>query len=590
MNIKLQHIVASSLAVQLLAVVNVAVAQTDPGVPGPLDISRAEYDYGDDAFLFEGRSDRPTEMRAVVWYPTDLTGGSFPVVVFLHGWHLTCYLGAQAFSGEWPCRSDLSHQPIPNYQGYEYEQQILASYGYIVVSISANGVNARDTLYTDVGMLWRAQLLQAHLDQWNLFNTVGGEPFGKSFIGAVDLTRVGTMGHSRGGEGVARHYVYNREIGSPYGVLAVLPLAPVNFSRELLDGVNINVFLPYCDGDVADLQGAHYFDDARYIPGEQFNKHFTTIMGGNHSYFNTIWTPGGWPAGTWDDWRVFQDVGRVDPWCADTQPGNHKLSPAQERGTFMAYGTAFYRLYVGGETEFLPLLKGDDPPPPSAMTSEILMTYQAKDAPGSRLDVNRLLSSDDLTTNTLGGAVVEVGLTEFDLCGGEAPQDRHCLPTGPGLHSQNRQPHTTVSARAGLRRGLSQLRFGWDDPTAFLSNDIPAGTGDVSAYTALQFRGTVNFTDARNTPDLPQDLSITLTDGAGNSATAVASGASGALYYPPGRQTPLTWAIPKLILNAVRIPLSRFPGVDLTDVRSMQFNFDQQPQGALLISDILFTD
>jgi len=582
MNNKL-NLLGSVTVTLLLA--NSAMAQLDPGVPGPLDITRAEYDYGDDAFDFMGR---PTEIRAVVWYPTDLSTGPFPVVVFLHGWHLTCYQGGTAFQGEWPCNPP--HMPIPNYLGYEYEQQILASYGYIVVSISANGVNARDTQFTDVGMLWRAQLLQAHLDLWNMFNTVGGDPFGTLFVGAVDLTRVGTMGHSRGGEGVSRHYTYNRELGSPYGVLAVLPLAPVNFSRELLDGVNINVFLPYCDGDVADLQGAHYFDDARYVTGEQFNKHFTTIMGGNHSYFNTIWTPGGWPAGTWDDWQAFQDSLRVDPWCGDVQPDNHKLTPEKERGTFMAYGTAFYRLYLGGETAFLPMLKGDAPPPPSAMTNEILVTYQAKDAPGSRLDVNRLLTAADLSTNTLGGVVVQNGLTGFDLCGGEVPQPQHCLPTGLGQNSLNRMPHTTPAARAPSVRGLSQLRFGWDDPSAALANELPAGTGDVSAYNVLQLRSTVNFRDPRNMAGVPQDFSVTLIDGEGNSATSVVSASSGALYFPPGRATPLTWSIPKLIHNGIRIPLSQFPGVDLTNVQFVLFSFDQQPQGALLISDILFAD
>ena len=44
-------------------------------------------------------------------------------------------------------------------------------------------------------------------------------------------------------------------------------------------------------------------------------------------------------------------------------------------------------------------------------------------------DVNRLLDLTNLSTNTLGGAVVQNGpLTPYTLCGGEAPQPRHCLP------------------------------------------------------------------------------------------------------------------------------------------------------------------
>src|SRR5262249_59347498 len=105
-----------------------------------------------------------------------------------------------------------------------------------------------------------------------------------------------------------------------------------------------------------------------------------------------------------------------------------------------------------GEIEFLPLLKGDAPPPPSATTNEILMTYQAKDAPGSRLDVNRLLTSDNLSTNTLGGVVAQSGLTGYDLCGGEEPQPPPCLPTRLGQNSTTPDPHTPPPAPAPRAR------------------------------------------------------------------------------------------------------------------------------------------
>ena len=81
----------------------------------------------------------------MVYHPADLSTGPFPMVVFLHGWHPTCYVGSSGFTGEWPCNPP--HQPIPSYLGSEYEQQILASYGYIVISVSANGVNAKDTQF-----------------------------------------------------------------------------------------------------------------------------------------------------------------------------------------------------------------------------------------------------------------------------------------------------------------------------------------------------------------------------------------------------------------------------------------------------------
>jgi hypothetical protein len=41
-------------------------------------------------------------------------------------------------------------------------------------------------------------------------------------------------------------------------------------------------------------------------------------------------------------------------------------------------------------------------------------------------------------------------------------------------------------------------------------------------------------------------------------------------------------------LNTVRIPLSAFGGIDLANVRSVQFTLDERLQGAVLITDVAF--
>jgi len=43
-------------------------------------------------------------------------------------------------------------------------------------------------------------------------------------------------------------------------------------------------------------------------------------------------------------------------------------------------------------------------------------------------------------------------------------------------------------------------------------------------------------------------------------------------------------------LNTVRVPLWAFPDVDLTNIQSVRFDFNSQPTGALLMSDIQFAD
>jgi hypothetical protein len=570
----------STLILALVCTLTTAVivqAQTpDPGTTGPLAVTREEYNYGDLAFQ-PSAFPSAVELRASVHHPTDMTGGPFPLIVFLHGRHATCFRGSTA-TLRWPCLSN--QQPITSFQGYDYIAQVLASNGYIVVSISANGINAFDNNVNDLGMQARAELMQRHLDQWRTFNTTGASPFGTKFVGKVDLTRVGTMGHSRGGEGVVKHYVYNASLGSPYTIKAVFPLAPVDFNRPVVNNAALGVVLPYCDGDVSDNQGVHFYDDARYnVAGDTGAKHTIQVMGANHNYYNTVWTPGMFPAGTADDWTAFVSGGSTDPQCG-TGAGNHRLTSAQERGTGLAYLSAFMRVYVGGETQFTPILTGAAPPPPSAQTTDLHVSYHAPAAATKRRDVNRLLDATNLTTNTLGGATTQTGLTPHDLCGGNSPEPQHCLSAS---QSTSRQPHTVPSARSTLR-GLSQLRTGWTGGGASYTNDLPTGSRDVSGFQALQFRVSVNFEDTRNVK-APQNFSVVLTDGAGAQSSVLVGSVSSALFYPPGTTGP----VPKVLLNTARIPLTSFTGVNLSDIRSVQFKFDQTAQGALLITDLAFS-
>lgn len=193
---------------------------------------------------------------------------------------------------------------------------------------------------------------------------------------------------------------------------------------------------------------------------------------------------------------------------------------------------------------------------------------------------NRLLNSTELTTNTLGGATTQSGLTPHDLCGGNSPQPAQCLPA---TQSTTRQPHTVPSALS-TKRGLSQLRTGWGTINANYVNNIPTGLNDVRGFQSLQFRVSVNYNDSRNTPNASQNFSIVLTDGTGATASVRVSDYADALFYPPGT----TASVPKIFLNTVRVPLTAFVGLNLADIRTVQFKFDQTAQGALQISDLAF--
>lgn len=548
------------------------------GVPsrvrGQYPVARAEYDLGDQAFvppqLARLRNNR-VELRGDVHYPTDLRRGPFPLVVFMHGNHVSCFGADGTASFEWPCPRD--RRPVPSYRGYDYAARVLASHGYIIVSASVNGVNVLGSELPDTGMLARAQVLQKHLDLWRAWAGGARGPFGARFRHAVDWRRVGTMGHSRGGEGVVVHALYNRAQPRPYAVRAVLPLAPVDFGREVLTGVPMAVVLPYCDGDVADLQGVRLYNDARYARrGDPAPRQTVLAYGANHNFFNTVWSPSSGIPGAFDDWGF---TGAAHDTHCSVRYGQ-RLTEAQQRAVGASYITNYFRRYLGGDRRLDPIWTGLVGPARGVAPITVVVSYHAPDA--ARRDVNRLTDAANRTRNTLGGRVVGRGLTRVRFCG----IDDLCVPGEPsGLDFPLHQPGVP---------GWRQLVLGWGNRGATWTNEVPYRARDVRRFDGLAFRAAVNYSHRDNPGGRRQQLDVVLVDRRGRQA-AVAVRTAPALLYPPGGTT-FTGEFspaPHMLPTQVRVPLSAFRGVDLRNVRFVTLRFGRTPAGTLDVSDLSFT-
>ena len=59
--------------------------------------------------------------------------------------------------------------------------------------------------------------------------------------------------------------------------------------------------LPGCDGDVSDLQGQMYVDGTRGVSRGTALHSAVYMVGANHNYFNSEWTPGQAEAPAFDD-------------------------------------------------------------------------------------------------------------------------------------------------------------------------------------------------------------------------------------------------------------------------------------------------
>ncbi|MEV0757723.1 hypothetical protein [Streptosporangium sp. NPDC050280] len=120
----------------------------DPAAPGRYTVVHDEYDLGDTAITLAGLGGRQAGIRAKTYPPKEATG-RLPLVVFQHGRHSACYnpVTRQTSNTTWPCPA--GQQPILGFTGYGGPADVLASHGYAVVSVSANGVNAADNPFSE---------------------------------------------------------------------------------------------------------------------------------------------------------------------------------------------------------------------------------------------------------------------------------------------------------------------------------------------------------------------------------------------------------------------------------------------------------
>ncbi|WP_328778702.1 hypothetical protein OHT68_05105 [Streptomyces canus] len=347
----------------------------DPGRPGSYRTVTGEYDL--DPVRLPG-FDTPVEMTAEVVAPKGATG-SRPLALFLHGRHSTCYKPGTEddITGDWPCAD--GYKPIPSYLGYLRDQQLLASQGYVTVSISANGINAQDWQAEDAGAQARSSLVRQHLARWSDWTAHRSTaPAVVREAAKADLSRVLLVGHSRGGEGVNRAAMDSlypppaAEDGYQgpvrWKVRGTVLVGPTIFGQNPVADVPNVTLLPGCDGDVSDLQGEDFVDGTRGISRGTALHSAVYMVGANHNYFNSEWTPGEAEAPASDDF--WTDPEQPDPVCS---PGAAtRLTAAQQHKAGATYIAAAARLFLTGDDRVRPLLDGSGKRAPSADPARVL--------------------------------------------------------------------------------------------------------------------------------------------------------------------------------------------------------------------------
>jgi hypothetical protein len=218
-------------------------------------------------------------LNARTWYPEG--EGPFPLVLIVHGNHQM-----EKYSES----------------GYDYLGSLLASRGFIFVSVDENFLNGNWVKdYQQNENFTRGWLLLEHLQQWRAWNAAPGNPF----FGKVDTDNIALIGHSRGGQAVAiaaavnRLSRYHTKATIPFefgfhirGVIQIAPndpYEPTHGHRIELRDINYLLLQGGYDGDVSLFLGERQYNRVHFSGTGDFFKSALYIHRANHGQFNTAW-------------------------------------------------------------------------------------------------------------------------------------------------------------------------------------------------------------------------------------------------------------------------------------------------------------
>ncbi len=208
-----------------------------------------------------------------VWYPEG--DGPFPLALIVHGNH-----SPQDFSDP----------------GYAYLGELLASRGFIMVSVDENFINGLSG--ENDGRAW---MMLKHLEVWKHFNDSAGSPF----YHRVDMSKIALMGHSRGGECVPLAATFNKlkyypddakqKFNFNFSIKSIVAIAPVDGQYKAaaqftpLENVNYLVIHGSHDGDVSTFNGLRQFERLQFTDGKPWFKSAIFMYRANHGQWNTVW-------------------------------------------------------------------------------------------------------------------------------------------------------------------------------------------------------------------------------------------------------------------------------------------------------------
>jgi len=481
-----------------------------------------------------------------VWFPDG--NGPFPLVLIVHGNH-----NMKDFSDP----------------GYEYLGKLLASRGFIAVSVDENFLNQKFGGENDA----RAFILLEHLNVWDTWNQTEGH----AFEGKVDMDRIALIGHSRGGESVAHAAAFNRlerypddakvKLDYNFDIRSVIAIAPCEGQYKpaghptSLENVNYLVIHGGHDADVSSFVGLRQFNRVYFTDDHFWFKSAVYVYRANHNRFNTAW--GGLNASAPTSWFI-----------------NDKpiMDMESQRKVAKVLISAFLEATLNNRDEYLPMFK--DVRKAGQWLPEDIYINRYED---SNFKVIADFEEDfDVTTTTIPGG---------------------------RLHGENlqmwKEAHVPYRTKGDSTQENAAVVLEWDNAEEQDPNSMEIGSYTVTLsseiVTEIDLSGDSNiiFSIGAESEDQyePLDLTIELCDGDRDCAALPLSSIGPVHPALTVRLAKWLWlenkhmeSFSERLLQTYEIPIHSFIEnnslLDPSKIESIRFIFDRSETGIIMLDDI----
>lgn len=479
-----------------------------------------------------------TLLRQNIFYPTNIaTLGTLPLVVVSHG------------NGH-------------NYQWYDHIGMHLASWGFVVMSHENNTGPGPDA----------ASLTTLSNTDHFLGNlaTIGGG----AMQGHIDNTRIAWIGHSRGGEGVAR--AYDRLIDGTntpvnYQLAAiklVSSIAPTDFlgpASAYPHAVNYHLWVGGADSDVTGCADCNICQSFHLLDRAEGTSHSISLHGVGHGAFHN---------------------GGGDLWAA----GPCIVSRADTHVLMKAHLLPLIQHYLKGAPaakDFFTRQWETFAPPGVPSSSCIVVDMQYTEGPTRAPRVIDDFQTQNATNISSSGGSVGFSvdsLTENRLDDADAAFTASTSDAMNGM---------TMGMASDTTRGIV---FQWTNADRDLWFEVPAALRDVRGFEALSFRAAQSARDANTTAVLADIVFVVgLRDETGQRAQISIRAYGGGIEEPYQRTTCGTGAGWGNEFETIRMPLRDFgrvnPALDLGRIDRIEFLFGPSygdARGRLGLDDVEF--